>query len=69
MGNVLKRLRAWWINRLRRIDREILWPICKEKAEGDLVLAKKLFAVHMSMDYIWAGLSEAEFSQIMDSLV
>lgn len=69
MGSVLKRLRARWINRRRRIDREILWPICKEKAEGDLVLAKKLFALHMGMDHIWDDLNEAEFSEIMDSLV
>lgn len=65
----MKRLRAWWIRRLRRIDRDILWPACKERAGGDLDRAKDAFVRHMSMDSIWDGLSEAEFSEVMESLV
>jgi hypothetical protein len=54
-----------WRARQRRIDLEILWPICKENAR-DIQHAREAFYIHAQLDPAWCELSEQE---ILDLLV
>lgn len=60
-------LRKWWYRRLRRIDLEILWPCCKQKAK-DLDTAKAVFAVHAMNDRAWLFLGEEQICKFIDGL-
>lgn len=53
--------------RLRKIDLEILWPICKEKAI-DLDHAKAAFAYHAFHDRAWWDIRETEMIDIINGL-
>lgn len=57
----------WWYARQRKIDLEILWPVCREQA-SDLEHAKSAFAVHAYSDTAWLVLGEAEIYRIIDTL-
>jgi hypothetical protein len=52
-------LMGLWYARLRRIDLEIFWPVCKEKAR-DLDHARAAFAIHALDDRAWLFLGEEE---------
>lgn len=60
-------LRALWYAHLRRIDIDVLWPVCKAKAK-DLATAKSVFAVHAMSDAPWLYLGESEISKIIEGL-
>jgi hypothetical protein len=53
-------LLRWWRKRQRAIDLDILWPACREEADGDLDVAKAAFAVHAFHDPAWLELGETE---------
>lgn len=57
-----------WYARLRKIDRDILWPSCKSLAL-DLDHAKAAFAVHAMDDSAWLFLGEEEICRQIDGLV
>lgn len=46
-------LRDWFWARQRRIDRECLWPACKDMAGGDLHRAHEAFFLHAFNDKAW----------------
>lgn len=50
---MLKYLGRLWRSYQRKFDLQVLWPICKESANGDLNLARAAFAMHCSMDTAW----------------
>ena len=50
-------IRLWWQARMRRIDLELLWPICV-KGAPDLDRAKAAFAYHAMTDPNWLALGE-----------
>lgn len=45
-------LGRWWRKRQRRIDLEILWPVCKENSET-IFQARAAFTMHCYMDPAW----------------
>jgi hypothetical protein len=61
----MKWLQNWWRARQRRIDLEILWPACKEKA-ADLDRAKAAFAWHAFNDPAWLALGREEIIRFID---
>lgn len=58
---------AMWRRRQRKIDLEILWPICVRGA-NDLDHAKAAFAVHAFNDPAWLELGEDAIFQFVDRL-
>lgn len=61
-------LRTWWRARRRKLDLEILWPVCKEEASS-LDYAKAAFAVHAYNDPAWRDFNEDELIAFIDRLV
>lgn len=57
----------WYSARLRKIDLQILWPICLKQAK-DLDHAKAAFAVHAFNDPAWLRLGEEEIKRRIDAL-
>jgi hypothetical protein len=57
----------WWYARLRQIDFDILWPICKDKTES-LEDAKEVFSTHTLLDYAWFILTDEERIRIIENL-
>jgi hypothetical protein len=57
----------WWRARQRRLDLEILWPICKDHAP-DLDHAKAAFACHAFHDNAWLCLGEDVLLAAIDRL-
>jgi hypothetical protein len=66
--NPLRLILAWWHARQRRIDMDILWPICRREA-NDLDHAKAAFAVHAFNDPAWLELGEDKLFKTIDRLV
>ena len=64
---MLKKLLKWWYARQRKVDLDILWPICRSKAK-DLAQAKTAFALHAFYDNAWLSLGEDEVYRIIDEL-
>jgi len=60
-------IRAMWRRHQRRIDLDILWPICV-KGANDLDHAKAAFAVHAFNDPAWLELGEDAIFQFIDRL-
>jgi hypothetical protein len=60
--------RDWWYARCRKQDLDLLWPLCKEKANGDLAVAKKAFGYHAYLDHAWLCLGREHIHRIIDSL-
>lgn len=60
-------IRMWWQRRLRRIDLDLLWPVCCAQAP-DLDTAKAAFAVHAFNDPAWLALGEEEVIRFIDKL-
>lgn len=58
---------GFWYNRTRKLDLEILWPICKKQAK-DLDSAKAAFAVHAYNDPGWLFLGKDNIYKIIDEL-
>ena len=58
---------GWWRAWQRRIDLEILWPICKREAP-DLDHARAMFAVHAYNDSAWLCLGEEALFAAIDRL-
>lgn len=58
---------GWWRARQRRIDMEILWPVCCEQAR-DLDHAKAAFAYHVFHDPAWLCLDEQVILDFIDRL-
>jgi hypothetical protein len=66
----------WWRAYQRRIDLEILWPICKREAQnanyagpaGPLDHARAAFAVHAFNDPAWMCLGEEAIVEFIDKL-
>lgn len=61
------RLLGWWYRRLRRIDLELLWPVCCQHAP-DLDHAKAAFAYHAFHDKAWLFLGDLEIIHQIDAL-
>jgi hypothetical protein len=64
---VFTAIRKWWHARQRRIDMDILWPICLKEA-NDLDHAKAAFAVHCYLDPAWQELGEKGIFDFIDRL-
>ncbi len=60
-------LKHWWYARLRQIDLEILWPICKQKSRS-LDVAKASFAVHAMQDPAWLVLGDEAIGDFIERL-
>ncbi len=45
--------REWCWERQRAIDLDVLWPIIKERARGDLAMAHEAFFMHAFNDPAW----------------
>ena len=61
-------LRDRWRARQRRIDTEILWPLCREKTKS-LDAAKAAFKLHTTIDAAWRdSMSEEEIDRCIDKL-
>jgi hypothetical protein len=60
-------IRAWWHARQRRIDIDVLWPICL-KGANDLGHARNAFLVHCFHDPAWLALGEKELMRRIDRL-
>jgi hypothetical protein len=60
-------VKKWWNARRRRIDMDILWPICLAGA-NDLDHAKAAFAYHAFNDPAWQELGEREIFNFIDKL-
>lgn len=58
---------SWWHARQRRIDIDILWPICVHRA-NNLDHAKAAFAVHAFHDPAWLELGGNKIIAIIDGL-
>ena len=56
-----------WRARQRKIDMDILWPICC-KGANDIDHAKAAFATHAFNDPAWQALGEAEIFRRIDEL-
>jgi hypothetical protein len=54
---LVRLISVWWWARMRRLDLEILWPVCKREAP-DLEHARAAFAVHAFNDPAWLCLGE-----------
>ena len=75
---VFRALRKWWYARCRRIDLDILWPIClrahssvdtsNTRIEYDLDHALAAFAYHCFNDPAWLELGEDELVRRIDAL-
>jgi hypothetical protein len=57
----------WWHALQRRIDMEILWPVCCEQAR-DLDHAKAAFCFHVFRDPAWLCLDEQFVLDFIDRL-
>lgn len=58
----------WWRARQRKIDIEMLWPICKQGA-SDLDHARAAFAMHVFHDEAWmADFNEDELIERLEAL-
>jgi hypothetical protein len=60
-------IKKLWYAHLRRIDIQVLWPLCKEKSES-LGHAKAIFAVHAVHDRAWLILGTDEIIRRIDQL-
>ena len=60
-------VKRWWRARQRRIDMDILWPLCLEGA-GNLDNAKAAFATHCFLDPAWRELGETGIIAFIDKL-
>ncbi len=65
---MIRWLLNWWHKRQRAIDLQILWPSCREVAQGNLDAARAAFAVHAFQDEAWLCLGEDEIKRIIDGL-
>ena len=63
----LRWLQSLYYKRCRRLDLEILWPICCDRAET-LDKAKAAFALHAFNDDAWLILGEKEVYRLIDEL-
>jgi len=68
MGVIMKKARDRQWERQRAIDLEILWPICKEQAQGDMDKAKAAFAVHAFNDPAWVRHYEDRLYRVIEEL-
>lgn len=59
--------RSLWNQRRRRIDLQILWPVCKANAKS-LEAAKVAFSAHVYNDPAWAELDGEHLRQIVAAL-
>lgn len=50
----MKWIAKWWRRRQRRIDMDILWPICKEQCP-DLDYARATMMLHCLNDEAWTS--------------
>jgi hypothetical protein len=60
-------VRGWWRARVRRLDLEILWPLCLAGAI-DRDYAKAAFTLHAMNEPAWLELGEAELLDFIDRL-
>lgn len=56
-----------WHRQQRRIDLQILWPVCKKQA-NDIEHAKALFACHAFNDNAWLILGDEGIKKVIDEL-
>src|SRR4029077_17444805 len=64
---ILRAIRMWWNARRRKIDMQILWPICVQGA-NDLDHAKAAFAVHAFNNPAWQALGEDRIIEFIENL-
>lgn len=60
-------VRSWWRARVRRLDVEILWPLCRAGA-SDLDYAKAAFALHAFNEPAWRELGDEALIDFIDRL-
>jgi hypothetical protein len=58
----------FYAQRMRRIDLDILWPVCKEESGGRLERARMAFKMHTAIDPSWHRLGEDRINEIVDGL-
>ena len=65
---LFRAIRSLWRAHQRKIDMEILWPLCY-KGANDLDHAKAAFAVHCFNDPAWRELGEVKLYSFIDNLM
>jgi hypothetical protein len=45
-----------------------LWPCCRRAAGGDLEQARRTFALHVSQDAVWSGVTPEEIARMISCL-
>lgn len=57
----------WWHARQRKIDREILWPVCKQHACG-MEHARAAFMLHAANDEAYSDLTDDDLVRYIGDL-
>ncbi len=65
---MFKWIMEWWHKRQRRIDIDILWPICKNYASS-IDKAREVFLFHTDLDPAWDDISLDERISIINKLM
>jgi hypothetical protein len=64
---IIMLVQLWWYARQRRVDMDILWPMCL-KGANDLEHAKAAFTKHALQDPAWLSLGEDQVIKFIDKL-
>jgi hypothetical protein len=64
---MIKCILGIWYAHLRKIDVDILWPVCRDNSPN-LDTAKAVFAIHVLNDEAWLILGEDEIYHQIDLL-
>lgn len=67
IGRFWNNLLSRYYSRQRKIDLQILWPVCLDQAMT-LAQAKAIFAAHAYKDPAWLVLGEKQIFEIIDKL-
>ena len=64
---MINTIRNWWWARQRKMDMEILWPLCVDNSP-DMDHAKAAFAVHAFNDPAWIEHYGSQLPAVIDAL-
>jgi hypothetical protein len=65
--NIFHEIRSLWRQHQRKLDLQILWPTCREKAKT-LEEARMAFGIHAYHDPAWNELGDEHIARIIAEL-
>jgi hypothetical protein len=66
---VIKSLKSWWRGRQRRIDIDVLWPMCKRQAgPHGLERARAAFHSHVMNRVTWRVMGRDRITAVVAAL-